>query len=199
MISSEFDQDVLASRTAASGLAWLVLCEVQVLTTRSEKDAPFSFESTERPVPTSAATSGSVPPLVPLEEHDSTIESRVQRYSDTVSGYKNRIRVLKEQAERDGYTLNQRSKAGFLGFIDKNPLIKRGRLVLMENGNLRAVWKGENGAHVGLQFLDGRSIQYVIFKQREPSLPVSRAYGRDTMRGISKQIEAFDLDDVLYT
>ena len=69
----------------------------------------------------------------------------------------------------------------------------------MENGNLRAVWKGANGAHMGLQFLDNRSIQYVIFKQRETSAPVSRVYGRDTMKGISKQIDAFDLDDLLYT
>ncbi len=163
------------------------------------KDGPFSFETTERLVPTSATAGESVPPLVPLEEHDSAIASKVERYRDTVSAYKSRIRVLKEQAELDGYTLNQRSKAAFLEFIDKNPLIKRGRLVLMENGNLRAVWKGKNGAHVGLQFLDGRSIQYVIFKQRETSSPVSRAYGRDTMRGISKQVEAFDLGDVLYT
>ena len=202
MISSEFDRDVHTNKTVVPGLAWPVLGEVQVLTvltTGSVKDGTFSFETTERLVPASAATSESVPPLVPLEEHESAIESKVERYRDMVSAYKSRIRVLKEQAELDGYTLNQRSKAAFLEFIDKNPLIKRGRLVLTENGNLRAVWKGKNGAHVGLQFLDGRSIQYVIFKQRETSSPVSRAYGRDTMRGISKQIETFDLDDVLYT
>ncbi len=77
--------------------------------------------------------------------------------------------------------------------------MRRGRLVLMENGNLRAVWKGKNSAHVALQFIDSRTIQYVIFKQREPSTPVSRASGRDTMEGISNQISAFDLDDILYT
>ena len=123
----------------------------------------------------------------------------MQRYRDTVSAYKKRIRILKEQAELDGYSLNQPSKAALLEFLEKNPLIRRGRLVLMENGNLRAVWQGENGAHIGLQFLNSRSIQYVIFKQRETSSPVSRVYGRDTMKGISKQIDAFDLHGVLYT
>ena len=68
----------------------------------------------------------------------------------------------------------------------------------MENGNLRAVWKGENEAHIGLQFINNRSIQYVIFTRREPQSPVSRVSGRDTLDGIKRQIEAFDLKSVLY-
>ena len=130
---------------------------------------------------------------------DYRIRSKVQRDRGTVSAYKKRIRILKEQAELDGYSLNHPSKAAFLEFLDKNPLIRRGRLVHMENGNLRAVWKGANGVHIGLQFLNSRSIQYVIFKQRENSSPVSRVYGCDTMKGIAKQIDAFDLGDVLYS
>ena len=99
--------------------------------------------------------------LVPLEEHDGEIKTKAQRYRDTASAYKDRIRVLKEHAELDGYSLSQPSKAAFLEFIERNPRIRRGRLLLMENGNLRAVWKGENGAHIGLQFRDRQSIQYV--------------------------------------
>ena len=129
---------------------------------------------------------------------DNKIRSKA-RYHDTVSAYKKRIRVLKEQAEHCGYSLNQPSEAAFLEFLAKNPLIRRGRLVLMENGNLRAVWKGANGAHIGLQFLNSRSVQYAIFKQREISSPVSRVYGRDTMKGIARQIDAFDLGDFLYS
>ena len=163
------------------------------------QDVSFSFWTIESAESTPKTTSESFRLLVPLEAYDRAIKSRVQRYRDTVSAYKNRIRVLKEQAELDGYSLNQPSKAAFLEFLEKNPLIRRGRLVLMENGNLRAVWKGGNSAHIGLQFLDNRSIQYVIFKQRIPSEPISRVTGRDTMEGISRQIDAFDLGSVLYT
>ena len=120
-----------------------------------------------------------------------------QQNRDTVSDYQNRIRILKDHAERDGYSLSQHSMAAFLEFLDKNPHLKRGRLVLMENGNLRATWKGANGAHIALQFIDNRTIQYVIFKQREPSAPVSRVSGRDTMEGVLRQISAFDLNHVL--
>ena len=200
MISSEFGPDLVARRiTGTSGFAWPALGEVPVSTASGGQEEPFSFETTERREPTTVTTSESVRFHIPLEGHDRAIKSKVQRYRDTVSAYKKRIRILKEQAELDGYSLNQPSKAALLEFLEKNPLIRRGRLVLMENGNLRAVWQGENGAHIGLQFLNSRSIQYVIFKQRETSSPVSRVYGRDTMKGISKQIDAFDLDDVLYT
>ena len=85
-----------------------------------------------------------------------------------------------------------------MDFFKGNLLLRYGRLVLMDNGNLRAVWKGENGAQVGLQFLGNGSVQYVIFKRRGPFQPMSRACGRDTVNGVGKQIHAFDLDDVLY-
>ena len=200
MISSEFGPNFVAARTmSASGFPWLALGETPDSTASAARDAPFSLGATERSESIHVTTSEAVRLLVPLEASDRELQSRAERYRGTVSAYKNRIRVLKEQAELDGYSLNKSSKAAFLEFLEKNPLIRRGRLVLMENGNLRAVWKGDNRAHIGLQFLDNRSIQYVIFKQRQPSAPVSRVTGRDTMEGISRQIDAFDLGSVLYT
>ena len=141
---------------------------------------------------------GSIRPLDPAEAYDREIKSKAQHIRDTDFAYARRIEVLKEQAELDGYSLNRASRDAFFEFLKKNPLIRRGRLILMENGNLRAVWKGENEAHIGLQFINNRSIQYVIFTRREPQSPVSRVSGRDTLDGIKRQIEAFDLNSVLY-
>ncbi len=120
------------------------------------------------------------------------------KLSDTISAYDNRIGVLEKQAAIEEYFLNSSSKETFQLFFQKNPLVRLGRLVLLENGNLRAVWKGENGSHIGLQFLDNLSIQYVLFKRRKPDLPVSRAYGRDTIDGLLRQITALELSEVLY-
>ena len=161
-------------------------------------EAPFIFQADER-VESSKSEGVSIRLLDPIEADDREIKSKVQKFCDTVSAYASRIEILKEQAALDGYSLNPTSKAAFLEFLKKNPLIRRGRLVLMENGNLRAVWKGANIAHIGLQFLTNRSVQYVIFTRREPWSPVSRVSGRDTMDGITRQIEAFNLDGVLYT
>ena len=134
----------------------------------------------------------------PVEAYDREIQSEAQDIYDIYAAYASRIEVLKEQAALDGYSLNHASRDAFFEFLKKNPLIKRGRLVLMENGNLRAVWKGGKEDHIGLQFINNRAIQYVIFTRREPQFPVSRVSGRDTLNGIKKQIEAFDLDSVLY-
>jgi len=116
----------------------------------------------------------------------------------TVSSYDARINFLREQAASDGSCINHESEAGFLEYFRSNPLLRRGRLVLLENGNLRAVWKGDDEAHVGLQFLGEQMIQYVIFKRRRTHLPVSRATGIDNISGVRKQIRAFDLEDLVY-
>ena len=164
---------------------------------RPAREIPLSLRAVDQIESTSEIIEF-VRPLKPTAGYGSEINSRAQRIHDTVSAYGKRIQVLEEQAELDGYSLNPISKAAFFAFFKRNPLARRGRLVLMENGNLRATWKGRNGAHIGLQFLNNQSVQYVIFTRREPLLPVSRVSGRDTMDGIRRQIDGFELRDVLY-
>lgn len=111
--------------------------------------------------------------------------------------YYARIEALKTDAALDGFSLNRASERDFWSFIRSSPFIKKGRLVLMDNGNLRAAWKDDEGNHLGLQFLGNRSIQYVIFRRR-PAGRVSRVAGCDTQKGIERQIQAFDLNSLLY-
>lgn len=136
--------------------------------------------------------------LDPIDAYGRQLETRLGSLPDTVSAYDDRISVLEEQAYAEGYFLNSRSKETLQDFFRNNPLMRFGRLALLENGNLRAVWKGDDASHIGLQFLDNGLIQYVLFKQRHADLPVSRAYGRDTPLGILQQISAFQLDEILY-
>jgi len=144
------------------------------------------------------ATCNEIRLLHPNDRFGRKIEPVVRRLPQTVSAYDDRIEVLREQAALEGYSLNHGSKAGFLEFFRRNPLINPGHLFLLENGNLRAVWKGEDGGHIGLQFLSEKTIQFVFFARRETALPVSRASGRDTAEGVRKQITAFDLDELIY-
>lgn len=136
--------------------------------------------------------------LDPARAYSRQLEVRLGDFQETVDAYDDRISVLDEQASIEGYPLNSQSKETFLEFFRNNPLTKLGRLILLENGNLRAVWKGDDASHVGLQFLDNGLIQYVLFKQRHADGPVSRAYGRDTPTGVLAQISALELDQVLY-
>lgn len=111
--------------------------------------------------------------------------------------YTSRIKFLKNEAVHDGYVLNLPSEIDFWQFVLSSPNIRQGNVVLMDNGNLRAIWKDEHGSRLGLQFLGGRMVQYVIFKWRNHGQPISRVTGRDSLEGLARQIDAFELRSLL--
>lgn len=111
----------------------------------------------------------------------------------TYHAYGLRIEALRSDAALDGFAMNEASREDFWSFVGALSFAQRAGLVLMDNGNLRAVWKGDSESRVGVQFLGGRLAEYVIFKRRQAAGAVSRVAGRDTLDGIKKQIRAFDL------
>lgn len=111
--------------------------------------------------------------------------------------YRSRIAELREYGIEDGVIVNPASEKDFWSFVKSLPAARPGSLVLMDNGNLRAVWKGEQGSHLGLQFLGRRMVEYVIFKRRPRAKQVSRVAGADTFDGIKRQIAAFELSALL--
>lgn len=138
-------------------------------------------------------------------EHNSTLgEPGLPGFGEDIlhpytgyNSYESRILFLKNEAEHDGYTLNHESETDFRQFICSAPEKRKGNLVLMDNGNLRAIWKDKQGTQLGLQFLGDGMVQYVIFKQREQGQP-ARATGRDSLEGMERQIGAFELSSLLY-
>ena len=114
-----------------------------------------------------------------------------------LDAYSSRIAYLRDEATYDGYELNESSEGDFKQFVRSRPYLRKGDLVLLDNGNLRAIWKDEQGGRLGLQFLGGSMVQYVIFKRRQASQAVSRVAGRDSLEGILRQIDAFQLHSLL--
>ena len=108
--------------------------------------------------------------------------------------YQHRIETLRSDAEVEGFAVNKASEENFWSFIGSLPSARKGELVLIDNGNLRAVWKDKNGDHLGVQFLGEQMAEYVIFKQRPSAGSVSRVAGIDTLDGVITQLQAFDLD-----
>lgn len=111
--------------------------------------------------------------------------------------YLSRIEFLREEAIEEGLTFNENSRRDFWRFIEMIPFARRGRLFLMDNGDLRTVWDDDKDNLVGLQFLGNSSARYVIFRCRTENGPVSRVAGSDTLKGVSARIKAFELETLL--
>ena len=112
--------------------------------------------------------------------------------------YVERIETLKELASEEGYDLDESSYNNFHKFLEKYPRLVHADLVLLDNGNLRAIWKGENGAEVGLQFLNDSRVQYVLFNEFGPNCVESRPYGKGGFEETMKKIKEFDLDKIMF-
>lgn len=113
--------------------------------------------------------------------------------------YKARVEYLRSEAELDDIIVNEASERDFWLFVRSMPFLRKAGVILMDNGNLRAVWSGEDKSRLGLQFLGDQSVEFVIFKRRQGAKEVSRAAGFDSLNGFKKQIQAFDLKTLVYT
>lgn len=117
--------------------------------------------------------------------------------AEAITAYGDRLAELRDAAEEEGVEWSENSERDFQAFVTGNPSWRKAALGLMDNGNLRAVWKGDDGSHLGLQFLGGQFGEYVIFKRRSETMPVSRVSGVDTLDGVIAQVGAFNLDEMV--
>ncbi len=113
----------------------------------------------------------------------------------TYQAYAHRIEELRKFASEDDECsdISESSEEDFWWFVESMPLARKAELVLMDNGNLRAVWKEDDKTHIGLQFLGSQFGEYVIFKRRPSAKQVSRVAGIDTLEGLKKQVRVFDI------
>ena len=192
-------------------------CQPPRMTWNDSRHAGFTFESknkenfdeTRRALEAfhaeATALRGPTTPTVeaanleqPYIQPDSRSKDEAHERSTKHDAYMSRIQLLKDEAVHDGYVLNLASEFDFRHFLRATPDIRSGNLVLMDNGNLRAIWKDNDGARLALQFLGGRMVQYVIFKRRKMEQHISRVAGRDSIDGFERQIHAFELHSLLF-
>ncbi len=101
-----------------------------------------------------------------------------------------RVQSLKIEAELDGVPFSAASYVDFLSFLKETRPRSRPSLFLNDNGNLRALWRNNAREQVGLQFLGGGNVQFVIFKQRLGADAMTRVAGVDTTASILGHIGA---------
>ena len=147
----------------------------------------------------SLATEFAVPRYVsrPLSRYFAGLLQLSDRALKTLRAYHVRIEELKGDADEEGVVFSDASELDFWEFIISMPYARNAELVVTDNGNLRAVWRGEEDKHVGLQFLGGRWIEYVMWTRRTGALKISPKAGRDTFDGVKEQIRASRLTSFL--
>ena len=107
--------------------------------------------------------------------------------------YVSRIQELRSFGEEEDIAVSRDSESDFWRFVFQFPLEQTGNLMLMQDGHLRWIWKGDDLAHVGIRFIGSWRGRYVIFKRRAGEFHVSRVSGEDNLEGVVQQVRSFDM------
>jgi hypothetical protein len=108
-----------------------------------------------------------------------------------------RLRELKADAGSNGEPFSEASLHDLRAFLDPLPLANRPAIFLLDNGNLRALWKSE-AEQVGLQFLGDGQVQYVMFSRPRQAEHVSRRAGVQALSAIRALIATSALEHLLF-
>lgn len=133
------------------------------------------------------------PYLDPSEQHARKQEDTAQKHLKAARAAKARIQELKTDARAEGHPVSTASEEDLLAFLDGYVFTRRPFITLLDNCNLRALWKNDAGEQIGIQFRGGKQVQYVFFARREGQDFMARVSGRDSLSDIGRQIEALDL------
>jgi hypothetical protein len=107
----------------------------------------------------------------------------------------NRVRELHIDALRSQDPFSEASFNDLKQLIGTVRLTKRPSIFLLDNGNLRALWKNDANEQVGLQFLGRGAVQFVMFAKRPTFM--MRESGVDELSAIADRLKANGCDRLL--
>jgi hypothetical protein len=117
----------------------------------------------------------------PLRKYLTEADAQRQLQHRIEGQIEDRLRELRVDAQVEGEAFSEASASDLRQFIQSVGVTKGPAIFLLDNGNLRALWRGADGQQVGLQFLGGRRAQFVIFSQREDPRMMMRVAGIDSI------------------
>jgi hypothetical protein len=108
-----------------------------------------------------------------------------------------RIGDLKRSGAEEGLPWSPASEDDFWAFVSLWPTLREPGLILMDNGNLRAVWRNAAGEQVALEFRGYRQVYFVFFARRPEGPPMARSVGEDSVARIGEKIAGDNLTGLL--
>ena len=109
--------------------------------------------------------------------------------------YEARINALRGYAAEDDdiEKVNEDSINDFWAFMQDADFSRQAGLVLLDSGDLRAVWRENAGHDVGLRFLGNQKILYIMFRRDTDGQIAERSAGKGSFNGVMKQIKNLNL------
>jgi hypothetical protein len=108
-----------------------------------------------------------------------------------------RIAELKRLGSEENLPWSARSEDDFWVFVSLWPQLREPGLILMDNGNLRAMWRNAAGEQVALEFRGYKQVYFVFFARRPEGPPMARSAGEDSIQRIGEKIAADNLTGLL--
>jgi hypothetical protein len=158
---------------------------------------PVIFEPADRPTlpmlippsprPAQVYVRGSGTPILdevsgdPLRKYLVEADAQRQLQHRIEGQIEDRLRELRVDAQVEGEAFSAASASDLRQFIQSVGVTKGPAIFLLDNGNIRALWRSLDGQQVGLQFLGGRRTQFVIFAWRENPRMMTRVTGIDSI------------------
>ncbi len=131
----------------------------------------------------------------PLREYDDAAFASFVARGKAALAISGEMSELTVDAQQEGIAVGPASLTAFREFVRRYQPTSVPALAILDNGNIRAMWKRANGEQVGLQFRAEGDIQFVSFVLRGGQL-VSYA-GRDTTEKVVERLKADGLIDLV--
>ena len=113
-----------------------------------------------------------------------------------VSQVTRRLEVLREEGVAEGTAHSLDSQNDLRAFVTGKRLVKPPKIFLLDNGNFRAVWYGDTGEQLGLQFRGKGIVQWVAFARDCTGTPARS--GQEVAENLDGLIALLQLEEIVF-
>lgn len=130
----------------------------------------------------------------PIDVYRAEIGRRIQQGEIIREKLWLRALELVRMGTEDGIKIQSNSWRDFIALLNTTVFASFPALFLLENGNFRAVWRGDGATQVGLQFLGDGVIQYALITGNRHAYAAGRVRASD----IKPQLKVYRLDSLVF-
>jgi hypothetical protein len=134
----------------------------------------------------------------PVVQHIAKLAGQYYLEQQTKNEIEERLRDLRIEAELNDEPFSDLSADDLRSFLASLKLTRRPSIFLLDNGNLRILWRNDAKEQVGIQFLGIGVVQFVMFVLRRDPALMMREAGVDVLSAMRPKIAAAGSEHVIF-